>query len=64
MALSKIESPCIKLCAVNGRHGMCMGCGRTLQEIGGWMQYTDQERSEIMATLPERLAKLADTGAA
>jgi predicted Fe-S protein YdhL (DUF1289 family) len=36
--------------------GFCAGCGRTLEEIGGWMTYTDAERGGIMALLPARLA--------
>jgi len=39
--------------------GFCAGCGRTLQEIGGWMSYSDVERSRIMALLPTRLAGTA-----
>lgn len=63
MAQSKIESPCIKFCAVDGTHGICLGCGRTLKEIGGWMQFDDQQRTDIMKTLPDRLAQLPEFGA-
>ncbi|MBL8544059.1 MAG: DUF1289 domain-containing protein, partial [Hyphomonadaceae bacterium] len=28
-----ISSPCIKVCAVDGSSGLCIGCGRTLKEI-------------------------------
>lgn len=34
---------------------LCVGCGRTLKEIGGWLRYTDAERAAIMAALPARL---------
>ena len=36
--------------------GYCFGCGRTRDEISGWMTYTDGERDEIMAELDGRLA--------
>ena len=36
--------------------GFCTGCGRTLQEIGGWMGYSDAERRGIIALLPARLS--------
>jgi len=36
--------------------GFCFGCGRTREEIGEWMTYSDDERREIMQVLPERLA--------
>lgn len=51
-----IESPCLKVCAVNGMTNQCIGCGRTLAEIGGWTRFTDAERRAIMDALPERLA--------
>ena len=37
-------------------HGLCMGCGRTLDEIARWGQMSDAERERIMAQLPERRA--------
>ncbi|AYV48046.1 DUF1289 domain-containing protein [Caulobacter flavus] len=49
-----IVTPCIKVCAVDGASGFCLGCRRTLQEIAGWSRYSDEERAEIMASLPLR----------
>ena len=49
-------SPCVKLCAIDPDSGFCIGCGRTLPEIGNWTRYTNAERRAIMATLPDRLA--------
>ena len=31
--------------------GLCLGCFRTLSEIGGWRGFTDARRAEIMAQL-------------
>ena len=53
-----ISSPCIKLCVMDDRFGICLGCGRTLGEIGGWGGLDEAERLAIMAGLPERLAPL------
>ncbi|KAF0185733.1 MAG: DUF1289 domain-containing protein [Hyphomonadaceae bacterium] len=50
-----IASPCRKICAVDGMNSLCIGCGRTLQEIGGWTRLSDAQRADIMAVLPERL---------
>lgn len=58
----KIESPCIKVCAVDGQTGLCLGCGRSLKEIGGWMQFDDAGRRAVMDTLPERLDYLREIG--
>lgn len=35
--------------------GYCFGCGRTRDEIAGWMAYSESERAGIMRRLPERL---------
>lgn len=52
-----IASPCRKICAVDGMTSLCVGCGRTLAEIGGWTKLTDGQRADVMAVLPERLRK-------
>jgi uncharacterized protein len=53
-----VESPCVKTCVYEQGAGVRRGCGRTLDEIAGWMAMTDTERRRIMAELPARLAKL------
>ena len=59
MEPEKPSTPCIKVCAVSGQTGQCIGCGRTLPEIAGWGRMSEPERLAIMAALPERMAKLA-----
>jgi len=51
-----IESPCNKVCVVDPSSSHCVGCGRTLAEIAGWIGFTPDERRRIMAELPKRLA--------
>ena len=53
-----IATPCVQVCIVDGPSGLCLGCYRTLQEIGGWSRLTDAQRAEIMAELPAREAKI------
>ncbi|MEM8615429.1 MAG: DUF1289 domain-containing protein [Pseudomonadota bacterium] len=53
-----IESPCIKVCAIDGATGLCLGCGRTLKEIGGWMGLGDAGRRAVMEALPARMEAL------
>lgn len=53
-----ILSPCIKVCVIDAVSGLCIGCGRTLTEIGSWIRLSDAERRTVMAALPERLAAL------
>lgn len=50
-----IESPCILVCSMDLKTGFCFGCGRTRDEIAGWMGYTPEIRREVMAELPSRL---------
>lgn len=56
MSTDPIQSPCKRLCAVDGRLGFCRGCGRTLKEIGAWSQYSHGERDVIMGELSARFA--------
>jgi predicted Fe-S protein YdhL (DUF1289 family) len=56
--VSAIISPCIKVCVVDPISGLCIGCGRSLAEIGGWLGLSDAERRALMAILPARLAAL------
>jgi predicted Fe-S protein YdhL (DUF1289 family) len=57
-SLRNIESPCIKVCVVDPASALCVGCGRTVAEIAGWISFTPAERRRIMAELPRRLATL------
>jgi predicted Fe-S protein YdhL (DUF1289 family) len=49
-----IVTPCVKVCAVDGASGYCLGCRRTLPEIAGWAKLSDEERAAIMIALPDR----------
>jgi hypothetical protein len=52
-----ISTPCIKVCIVDGKNGLCVGCGRTLAEIAAWGGMDEERRHAIMASLPERLSR-------
>ena len=56
-APASISTPCIKVCIVDGKNGLCLGCGRTLGEIAAWGGMDEERRRAIMADLPERLSK-------
>ena len=51
-----IESPCVKICTLDVRKGLCLGCGRTIDEIARWTAISDTERRRVMDELPGRLA--------
>ncbi|RKQ68114.1 DUF1289 domain-containing protein [Oceanibaculum indicum] len=39
-------SPCQAVCRLDG-DGRCAGCGRTAEEIGRWITYSDDEKNLI-----------------
>jgi uncharacterized protein len=51
-----IETPCIKICTLDARQGLCLGCGRTIDEITRWATMNTSERARVMSELPARLA--------
>jgi uncharacterized protein len=55
--MQPIETPCIKICAIDPASGLCTGCARTLAEIARWGTMSDAERRSIMEELPSRRAK-------
>lgn len=50
-----METPCVNICLLDAELGLCVGCGRTIDEIASWASMSDAERSVIMAALPARL---------
>ena len=60
IASSSIHSPCNNVCVIDHATKLCMGCGRTSVEIGGWLAMSPPERLAIMDALPARLVIMAD----
>ena len=59
-----METPCINICTLDHASGLCLGCGRTIEEIARWSAMSEAERRRIMAELPARNAKRRDAAAA
>lgn len=53
-----IATPCVRVCVVEPASGLCIGCGRSLREIGAWASYSAEARAAIMAVLPARVERL------
>ena len=49
---AEIESPCVKICVVHPEAKICIGCYRTIAEIGGWSRMSADERRLLMAGWP------------
>lgn len=59
-----VSSPCIDICLLDNASGLCVGCGRTMEEIAGWSAMGETERRAKMSELPARIAALGDVAAA
>jgi predicted Fe-S protein YdhL (DUF1289 family) len=57
-APQRVESPCIKVCLLD-RHNVCVGCGRTLDEIAAWSRLTAEEQRAVCSVAAERLKSAA-----
>ena len=47
-------SPCINVCKMDDRSGLCVGCFRTLDEISVWSRIDDAGRLHILAAVAKR----------
>ena len=56
-----IKTPCVKVCTLDARTGLCLGCGRTIDEIARWTTMGAAERARIMRELRTRAIQ-ADAG--
>ena len=46
MKKSPIESPCISVCRYENE--VCVGCGRTVDDITNWSDMTDDEKQAVL----------------
>lgn len=53
-AAAPVRSPCVSVCVMNARSGLCEGCWRTLDEIAAWSAMDDAHKREVWALLRER----------
>ena len=58
MPLRSPKTPCIGLCEISEGWGICLGCGRRIEEIMDWSDLTDQERETIILETRDRLKDL------
>ena len=54
-----IPSPCVSICRVNERTGVCEGCFRTLGEIAGWSSADDAGKRRIWKLIEQRMDSLS-----
>ena len=62
MSAPALSTPCVKVCVIDPISALCIGCGRTVDEIAAWTALNEAERLAVMAGLGERLAKARSRG--
>ncbi len=50
----EVKSPCVSICVLDDAQ-LCLGCGRTRNEIGCWSLATADEQRKICALAKQRL---------
>jgi predicted Fe-S protein YdhL (DUF1289 family) len=54
MSEDTVPSPCVDICQMNIRLGLCVGCFRTIHEIATWRDMSIQEKLDVISELDER----------
>jgi len=44
------ESPCVDICTLDSDF-VCIGCGRTIEEVLKWTEYTDEQKQAVLDRL-------------
>ncbi len=52
-----VKSPCINICLLDQKTNLCLGCGRSLNEIEKWTIYSKKERQEIIKKIKKNKLK-------
>ena len=52
MKQSHIESPCISVCRME--NDVCIGCGRTVEEVVEWYNMTDTQKQAVLNRLEKK----------
>jgi len=55
---ARAQSPCISVCRMDPRTGLCEGCLRTIDEIAVWGSMTEDAREGVIAEIEKRAALL------
>jgi uncharacterized protein len=53
-AAAPVASPCVNICRMNPRLGLCEGCLRSIAEIADWSAMDDVERRRVLSRIEVR----------
>lgn len=51
---SSVTSPCNNLCFIPPGSELCTGCFRSIKEIIEWLNYSEEQKKEILKKIEER----------
>ena len=43
-----VKSPCTNICTMSLDGKLCMGCGRSIEEITNWSYFSNEEKKKII----------------
>ena len=49
-----IDSPCNAICSIDLKNDLCVGCGRTREEIENWLIYSDKQKEKVLNNIKKR----------
>lgn len=49
-------SPCVAICRIDDKTGLCIGCFRNIDEIRDWIIMLPDERQRVLSSVAERRA--------
>ena len=52
-----VPNPCVNLCSLNASN-VCIGCYRTIDEVGAWGRYSDEQRREVLENCERRFQEM------
>jgi uncharacterized protein len=50
-----VPSPCVSVCKMDAERGVCMGCLRTLSELGSWSRLDNPAKRAVWQLIESRL---------
>ena len=49
-----INSPCKNICTIDPKSELCIGCGRSRDEIANWLILTDKQKKDLLNRLKSK----------
>jgi len=43
-----VKSPCTNICTMSLDGKLCMGCGRSIEEITNWSYFSNEEKKKLL----------------